>query len=903
MRKVARGGEAELPNPFPNGTMVQTCQRCARVNPPEALYCYFDGSILNAHGANGGPIHTGTRPFPHHFTFPSGPVCQNFDQLTLACQENWAEAGELLRQGYLENFLAGLGRADLAQAARDAAQFPDPDYGLDQFLAKLPSEVSEPPKLRVEPTEVHLGQLRVGEDREIRLHLTNQGMRLLHGSVACADCVWLGVGEKPGAPQKLFQFGGELSIPIQVRGQQLRAENKPLEGRLLIESNGGTTTVIVRAEVPVKPFPDGIFVGARTPRQIADKAKAHLKVNLQETATPFENGSVAQWYRDNGWTYPVRGPVAEGAPAVQQFFDALGLSRPPHLELGTPTVLLQGNVGVELRHTLELRAQERRPLYAHVTSDQPWLEVGHARFDSRTATLTLPLVVPSVPDHEGETLTAKVAILANGNQRFTVPVTLEVGCSFNFPPVSLPITKEIPSSISAPLVLAEAKLDTSVKPAQTPSQATPDSANFKGKRWLHAIPVVLLVLALSAVVVYDRLSPRLPSIPPDVGDGADYWGWLEDPEPRIGIKFNDQMRFGIVMLKEDNPDIPGQLKRLTAKMDGSTNNTCVRIDGNTGYLFGQSPGQWDQTMRFESLKQVPLPSGRKGWTSTWKYTREDVRVRQTVEIVPNEQTRLLDTCLVHYLIVNHDTIPHKVGIRVLVDTFIGSTDAAPFVIPGYAGLLETKEIFDQEKIPDYVEALERPNPATPGAIAHLGLKLRNVRVLPHDPALAPLDKLVICRWPGVGKRWQWEFAAINDHPPEESNDSCVVLYWDDRPLAPGAKRALAFTYGLGRIASDGDSQLGISVGGPSQPGKEFTIMAYVKDPKEGQKIQIHLPRGLSLAPDGDQRDELDVAKEKEFSHVSWRVRADAEGTYDIKVSSALEQQNYKIRIRKPRRFN
>ncbi len=876
--------------------MVQTCSRCSRVNPPDALYCYFDGAVLGDHESNGGPVHTGSQPFHHQFTFPSGRVCRNFDQLALACQEKWAEAVELLRQGYLENFLAGLGRADLALAAREAAGFPDRDRGLDQFLAKLPSDVIVPPKLFVEPTEVNLGQLKVGEDRELELHLTNQGMRLVYGSVTCVDCIWLAVGEGAGSPHKLFQFGGDLVIPVHVRGKHLRAENKTLEGRLLVETNAGAVTVLVRAEVPVKPFPDGIFAGARTPRQIADKAKAHLKVNLKETAAPFENGAVARWYQDNGWMYPVQGPVAEGAAAVQQFFDALGLSRPPRVEISTGAVTLHGNVGVPLRTVLEIKSQERRPIYAYGTSDQPWLEVGRGRLDGRTATLGLPLVVPSVPDYEGQTLTARVTVIANGTQRFTVPVTLEVGGSFNFTKPTAP-TPAVPV-IPPPAAPAAA-------PAPTGQMATADATAPAGRvsrPWLHAIPAGLLLLALLGVVIYDRTHPKSFAREESAG------GWqsdLDDPEPRLGIKFDSRMRFGIVMLNERDPNNPAQFKRLTAQEDGWSNNTCVRLDGEA-HLFGTPVGEWAETKRLEPLKQVPLGKNRHGCMSTWLYPKRQVRVRQTVEIVPNEQTRLLDTCLIHYLIENNDTVPHQVGIRVMLDTFIGGNDGVPFVIPGRAGLLEGMHVFGQKEIPDYIEALENPDPANPGTVAHMGLKLRSVHVRPQDPDLEPLEKLVICRWPGTSeKRWDWEYKPMNE-PPDEKKDSCVVLYWEDRPMEPAARRAMAFTYGLGRISSSGDGKLGVTVGGSFQPGRDFTVTVYVKDPAEGQKVKLHLPSGLSLAPaEGgeEQTDEKVVDAAAGYSQVSWRVRADKEGSHVLDVSSGLERQTYTVRIRRQGLFD
>src|SRR5262245_30331050 len=124
--------------------MAQLCNKCSRANPDEASYCYYDGVVLGLHGLNGGPLHTGTQTFPTAFVFPSGRSCRNFDQLALAIQENWSEAVELLRQGFIEAFLGGLGRADLAMAAKEAGRFPDRDRGLDQLLEKLPSDVVQP---------------------------------------------------------------------------------------------------------------------------------------------------------------------------------------------------------------------------------------------------------------------------------------------------------------------------------------------------------------------------------------------------------------------------------------------------------------------------------------------------------------------------------------------------------------------------------------------------------------------------------------------------------------------------------------------------------------------------------------------------------------------------------------
>ena len=136
--------------------MSLVCAQCSRVNPPEAFYCYYDGAALA--GRVSGPINAGAAPFPNQFVFPDGLTCRNFDQLAMACQQNWSAAIKLLREGYLGSFFGGLGRADLALVAQEAAKFPDIDRGLDQLLGKLPTQALQGPKLQAEPSIINLAR-------------------------------------------------------------------------------------------------------------------------------------------------------------------------------------------------------------------------------------------------------------------------------------------------------------------------------------------------------------------------------------------------------------------------------------------------------------------------------------------------------------------------------------------------------------------------------------------------------------------------------------------------------------------------------------------------------------------------------------------------------------------------
>jgi hypothetical protein len=398
--------------------MAQTCGRCSRINPAEAAYCYHDGTLLADGGRAGGAAKPDKNTFDSPFIFPNGRAARDFDELALGCQSDWATARDLLVDGRLESFLSGLGRADLALGASEAAFYPDPDRGLDQFLARLPTRVLEPPRLRVNPTEVSLGVVHVGQERRFEVHLENQGMRLLYGSVNCEECPWLSLGDSTIGGRRLFQFQAEKGFPVHLLGKCLRASNKALEGRLTIESNGGSAKVLVRVDVPVQPFTEGVLAGSNSPRQIAEKAKAAPK----EAVKLFENGAVARWYDSNGWTYPIAGPVAKGLAAVQQYFEALGLTPPPKVEIREAEVTLQGKPGQALRHYLELYTDENRPIYAHAATDQNWLKIGRSRPQGRTVRISLK--VPSVPDRAGEILNATVVVRANGNQRFYIPVTL-----------------------------------------------------------------------------------------------------------------------------------------------------------------------------------------------------------------------------------------------------------------------------------------------------------------------------------------------------------------------------------------------------------------------------------------------------------------------------------------------
>jgi hypothetical protein len=404
--------------------MASQCPACSRINPADAYYCYYDGRPLAKEGLQG-PMHVGSMPFPMPFYFGDGQACANFNQLALACDERWDEAKGLLADGFWPTFFGGIGRLDLAAAAKRAAAEPDLDVGLSQLLEKFPADPDalRPPKATLGTAEEYLGQLALGTDRIFELVIINQGMLVLRGMVL-SNSDWLVFGDRAGPPQKMFQTRNICTIKVRALGNKLRAGLKPLQGEIVVDSNGGMLTMQVRADVPVIPFPQGAspndaLAGAKSPHEIALRAKQFTN----EAAALFEQGAVKAWYASNGWTYPIEGSEGSGKGAVQQFFEALGLTKPPVLQIDTAFMMFKGKIGALLTRQVTIRTDEIKPVYAQAWSDQEWVKFGPIKYRGNKVRIPVEIAVPPCP---GQTLQAHVTIRGNGKQQFVVPVSVEV---------------------------------------------------------------------------------------------------------------------------------------------------------------------------------------------------------------------------------------------------------------------------------------------------------------------------------------------------------------------------------------------------------------------------------------------------------------------------------------------
>jgi hypothetical protein len=969
------------------------------VNPGTARYCHYDGVALG--DGQDGPVAVGARLFLAPFVFPSGKQCRNFNELTLACEADWDAAREMLASGFFEAFFGGIGRADLALAARRSARDSDADRGLDALLVDLPGD-RKPAKLVVSPREINLGLVRRSETRTFTLHVENQGMGLLSGNVQ-SEVPWLSLGDSPGAGGKLFQCRHEVILSVMLHGKALRARPRPQEARIVVSTGSDSCAVTVRVEVPMLPFDDGVLAGALSPREVAERARA----SPREAGRLFESGEVARWYEANGWTYPVEGQAASGMAAVQQFFEALGLTRPPQVVLGQNNIELAGAPGGSVETFVFVESVENRPIYAHAVSEAPWLVIGKARNQGNT--VRVHLRVPTVPPFPGQQLQGQAIITCNGNQRFTVQVTLNVarlsallpppvaatkhvpispaavglpplpGTAANPPPLPvaavglppLPVAVEVVGESEPPVLASEVrpgKKERAIKfeglpiaelvedepksrPVARPAgkftrreREHCERSRQSGEIAWHLVPLGSVLLVFLLIVLHDLRLPRQPVGEDDERAGAA----LIDPTPVLELHFNDQvpetprsqfigktMTFGLRV--RDQAGQEGG-KRLMFEPLGRTNNTCVRID-DCDYLFGhddaiaRAPGQpfarragvsrWiDMRTPLGNDATGRLRDGARSVWEVWGLPRRPCRVQvtQAVEIVPGEQSGRLDTCIIRYTLHNLDREAHQVGLRFLLDTYIGENDGVPFTIPGQPGLCSTKQRFDTPgELPDYIQALENESLLSPGTVAHVQFRVPGPLEAPGRVLLggypdAPLQDLGY----RLANSWltPWEVPSVSIRELVERReeikrklrkvvpDSAVTLYWNVKPLEAGQRREVGFTYGLGSFASaEGEGKLLLTVGGRTVRDGEFTLTALRSSPVHGEKLTLILPAGERfelLSPGEQEVPEVAEGSARPISTVTWRLRARRTGRSTLVVrSTAGVNQKQIVRITAP----
>jgi hypothetical protein len=457
--------------------------------------------------------------------------------------------------------------------------------------------------------------------------------------------------------------------------------------------------------------------------------------------------------------------------------------------------------------------------------------------------------------------------------------------------------------------------------------------------WLHLLPLALLVLILAGVLVFDLFrrpaasvarNVDKPPLPPSFEEQSN----LDDTAYLI-IRFNPnqgyRQRFGIVIPGKTR----GEEKALTF-MDrddrtgalsnpGRTSNLVVRYDGED-FIFGQRgrgqpsiahvkahPARKPQALEDGYMPISRTIPGEKHpvFQSIFIYPEEKgrdpegdpvgIRVTQEVSLRRSDVSRKYEVVLVRFIVENTGSKPRRVGLRYMLDTFIGTNDGVPFLVPGQDKLIQDKADFPQDQIPPFVQALERPDLTNPGVVAHLILRL-------PETQYEPPKRVVIAAWPdsilggrckGGMTEWEPDFHPFNDRRLRSGGDSAVFIYWAEKEVAPSERRVMGFAYGLGQLAAssarDGKTQLAVTLSGALRRRGVFTVTAYVANTEPKQSITLHLPEGFKLLQ-GERTRPAPIASGR-YVPVSWDIQApDKIGEFEIAVQLGSLKQSQKIRL-------
>jgi len=322
----------------------------------------------------------------------------------------------------------------------------------------------------------------------------------------------------------------------------------------------------------------------------------------------------------------------------------------------------------------------------------------------------------------------------------------------------------------------------------------------------------------------------------------------------------------------------------------------MTVDGKQMMLgFMQSMFQVDGQAVFPGnfpgrvvVQNQPLPrkagaKERRGFMSV--YEVHNMTITHTLEVVPTKphggyKKRRMDAVLVRIDVENKDSRPHKFGVRQFMDVFLVNNDGALFAAPNKPGkVLDGVELKGKD-VPDYLQILQVPNVQNPGFVAHLTYNLGNSVEKPSRVILTSLFNAFLDQW--------------NMRVMQANGDSAMGFFWDPKDIPAKGKRVMAYAYGEGVCPNpEGDGQVSLVLGGSFEPGKVFTIAAYVQDPGTGQTLSLELPPGMERV-EGKERQPVPLLSDDGDTMVLWKARVLRTGEFPLRVRSSTGVMQTKV---------
>lgn len=267
----------------------------------------------------------------------------------------------------------------------------------------------------------------------------------------------------------------------------------------------------------------------------------------------------------------------------------------------------------------------------------------------------------------------------------------------------------------------------------------------------------------------------------------------------------------------------------------------------------------------------------KSITNTWDY--DGVLLTQKFSFIKNTATGREDIVEMSYTFKNTTDDVHTTGLRIMIDTMLGSNDDAPFRIPNIGAVTTMKE-FTGDDIPVYFQAFD--NLDNPSVISQGSFDINSN----NKP-----DKVQFISWPNLTA---WE-TPIDES--KEIGDSAVTSTWYAKDLQPGEERTYKMYYGLSQLVIDATSDLQFAAFGendatPNENNDGYNniiVTAYINNNGNADltntNVTINLTEGMALA-EGETTQNVGNIAPGEEKQVSWTV--------SLTPSAAAKTLNYSV---------
>lgn len=303
-----------------------------------------------------------------------------------------------------------------------------------------------------------------------------------------------------------------------------------------------------------------------------------------------------------------------------------------------------------------------------------------------------------------------------------------------------------------------------------------------------------------------------------------------------------------------------------------SSETLVRIDG-IDYLFN------------DYVTDVTINNDQAIATAIIN----EVTVEQILTLTTNPYTNLDDVVSINYTYTNNSSTLKQIGIRIMLDTMLGSNDGAPFRVNGADVTTEVEYVGNN--IPQYwqsFDSLENPNVTATGFFYY---------TTDERP-----DKVQFAHWGSIYGS-TWDYSITNGKAV--TGDSAVAVYFNPKIVPTGGSNSVVTYYGISGFAegnTDLTEPLAVRITAPSSLfgstnggylNNPFDVSVYLSNVGNTTLTNVRAVLSLNGAPqltlDSSQATTISVGDMPVAgtNSIQWTIRAIPQGgttTADYSIS-------------------